>query len=666
MPHFLPLYATLEDALDQVTDRPPFLRDELRLAPTATAPAAARLYVRDVLQYWRLALPDGEVIDRAELLADELVTNAVLHARTSLRLRLELRGDILHIGVHDASPRLLRLVASDPESETGRGLRLVEQLATAWGVSRRSDGGKVVWCTLRLWPRPGPAAESGAVARPRPTAQASASRRARCSSTSKSALGQASFMSSSCSTSRLGDRPVAVPLAVGRDPVPGGGVAVAALQGGRVRLLVVGPVGALVDVARVELPELGRVVEPGQQPLALLLLGDVQEHLDHADLVGDQPGLEAVDGWRSAGSRSTSAPGRARGRRARPRSGSGRTPPACPARAGACGSATGSRGPAPRVVGALKEAIAQPWGSTWPMTWRTTPPLPEVSMPWRTSSRLRDPPLTPSACSRSWRSDSRGPSAASSALPAALSPSKPGVARVSSALRSTGPAGTRSRSETRAAALELLPMRCLSSGDRWPASSHLAPCRRTRRGRSRPGAMLGDWGHGPPVRGPAAAARGGRPARRPRPAGAARCPLVGARAVAGQAAPARARGRAGRRAAPGRPRGRAGRGAGRGLPARPGDPPARRAVARRARPRARRAGRGRVRGHPGAGAGHPPPALPGRPRPGQGPGAARAGRPPRGRVVDGPLGVAAGRPLLAQAVRFEELASFPLEDRGPA
>ena len=109
------------------------------------------------------------------------------------------------------------------------------------GCSRRPDGGKVVWCTLRLWRRPGPACAAGAVARPRPAAQASASRRARCSSTSKSALGQVSFMSSSCSDQQAGDRPVAVPLAVGRDPVPGGGVAVAALQGGRVRLLVVGP-----------------------------------------------------------------------------------------------------------------------------------------------------------------------------------------------------------------------------------------------------------------------------------------------------------------------------------------------------------------------------------------------------------------------------------------
>ena len=156
VPHFLPLYDTIEEALDQAAARPPYLRDELRLAPTGTAPAAARLYVRDVLQYWRLALPGQDVIDRAELLADELVTNAVVHARTSLRVRLELHGDVLHIGVHDANPRLLRVVPDDPDSETGRGLRLVEQLATAWGVHRGRDGGKVVWCTLRLWRQPGP------------------------------------------------------------------------------------------------------------------------------------------------------------------------------------------------------------------------------------------------------------------------------------------------------------------------------------------------------------------------------------------------------------------------------------------------------------------------------------------------------------------------------
>jgi hypothetical protein len=74
-----------------------------------------------------------------------------VHAYTELQLRLELRGDRLHIAVRDGSPRLLRLVtAPDPEAQGGRGLWLVEQLAAGWGVNRHPDGGKVVWCTLNL------------------------------------------------------------------------------------------------------------------------------------------------------------------------------------------------------------------------------------------------------------------------------------------------------------------------------------------------------------------------------------------------------------------------------------------------------------------------------------------------------------------------------------
>jgi hypothetical protein len=50
----------------------------------------------------------------------------------------------------DGSPRLLRVVASDPYASGGRGLWLVEQLAAAWGINRHPGGGKVVWCTLKL------------------------------------------------------------------------------------------------------------------------------------------------------------------------------------------------------------------------------------------------------------------------------------------------------------------------------------------------------------------------------------------------------------------------------------------------------------------------------------------------------------------------------------
>jgi anti-anti-sigma regulatory factor/anti-sigma regulatory factor (Ser/Thr protein kinase) len=151
VPHFLRLYPGVEEAVDAAVARPPSLRDELVLAPTPTAAATARAFVRDTCQYWGPALPDATVTDRAVLLASELVTNAIVHARTELRLRVELRGDLLHLAVRDGSPRLPRLVAvPDAEAEGGRGLWLVEQLARAWGVNRHPDGGKVVWCTLKL------------------------------------------------------------------------------------------------------------------------------------------------------------------------------------------------------------------------------------------------------------------------------------------------------------------------------------------------------------------------------------------------------------------------------------------------------------------------------------------------------------------------------------
>jgi anti-sigma regulatory factor (Ser/Thr protein kinase)/anti-anti-sigma regulatory factor len=150
VPHFLRLYADVDEAIGEAMSRPPYLRDELRLAPTPTAPAVARAFVREVCRYWELALPDATVTDRAVLLVNELVTNAVVHAHTEIRLRLELRGDRLHIAVRDGSPTLLRVVAPDWQAEGGRGLWLVEQLARAWGVNRHPDGGKVVWCVLNL------------------------------------------------------------------------------------------------------------------------------------------------------------------------------------------------------------------------------------------------------------------------------------------------------------------------------------------------------------------------------------------------------------------------------------------------------------------------------------------------------------------------------------
>ena len=153
VPHFLQLYASLQDALDAAVARPRTCAMSWcwpRSRPRQPPPA--RLSGR----FWATgssACPTPRWwIGRCWWRASWSPTPS-LHARTELVLRVELREDLLHLAVRDGSPQLLRLVTDpvpDPEAEGGRGLWLVEQLARAWGVNRHPDGGKVVWCTLHL------------------------------------------------------------------------------------------------------------------------------------------------------------------------------------------------------------------------------------------------------------------------------------------------------------------------------------------------------------------------------------------------------------------------------------------------------------------------------------------------------------------------------------
>ena len=104
---------------------------------------AARHFVRDRLAAWEAV----EHVDSAVLIASELVTNAVLHARTAVTLRLELSGSTIRIEVLDGNPRLPMLAPCPPDATSGRGLALVSSLATTWGMENRGDG-KVVWAEL--------------------------------------------------------------------------------------------------------------------------------------------------------------------------------------------------------------------------------------------------------------------------------------------------------------------------------------------------------------------------------------------------------------------------------------------------------------------------------------------------------------------------------------
>jgi serine phosphatase RsbU (regulator of sigma subunit)/anti-sigma regulatory factor (Ser/Thr protein kinase) len=112
-----------------------------QLEPEHSAVRHARSLIRDPLKRWGLE----DLIDSSELLVSELVTNAIKYANGEVLLRLILEPESLVCEVHDSSPALPRVLQVDKDAENGRGLHVVSQMASRWGV-RRTPGGKVVWC----------------------------------------------------------------------------------------------------------------------------------------------------------------------------------------------------------------------------------------------------------------------------------------------------------------------------------------------------------------------------------------------------------------------------------------------------------------------------------------------------------------------------------------
>jgi anti-sigma regulatory factor (Ser/Thr protein kinase) len=110
------------------------------------AAADARRHVRATIH--ASGVPIDEYV--AILLTSELVTNAIWHdANEDKKIQLVIIwvGDEMRVEVHDTSPYEPVLADARPESETGRGLMLVADLATTWGFYR-TDTGKAVYFTL--------------------------------------------------------------------------------------------------------------------------------------------------------------------------------------------------------------------------------------------------------------------------------------------------------------------------------------------------------------------------------------------------------------------------------------------------------------------------------------------------------------------------------------
>jgi serine phosphatase RsbU (regulator of sigma subunit)/PAS domain-containing protein len=104
----------------------------------------ARRHVREQLGIWHL----DELAADTEILASELVTNVVRHARGPIQLRL-LRSQTLICEVFDGSATTPRIRRASWNDEGGRGLQLVTALCDRWGTRYMAEG-KCIWTEQSL------------------------------------------------------------------------------------------------------------------------------------------------------------------------------------------------------------------------------------------------------------------------------------------------------------------------------------------------------------------------------------------------------------------------------------------------------------------------------------------------------------------------------------
>jgi anti-sigma regulatory factor (Ser/Thr protein kinase) len=108
---------------------------------------ATRAFLIRLLQGWSVA---DEVVESAALLATEIMANALEHGAGLLSVGIALDEGMLHIGVGDkAKERQPEVQALDNESDSGRGMWIVDILASSWGSDPTPGGiGKTVWFEL--------------------------------------------------------------------------------------------------------------------------------------------------------------------------------------------------------------------------------------------------------------------------------------------------------------------------------------------------------------------------------------------------------------------------------------------------------------------------------------------------------------------------------------
>lgn len=119
---------------------------DLHLSVQPGSVARARDFVHGHLCHHLLAY----LADDVELVVSELVTNAMVHAQTPLRVSLHGFEQTLLLEVEDGSEADPVRVVAPLLAPGGRGIAIVHELSRDWGVIARPEGGKSVWAEFAL------------------------------------------------------------------------------------------------------------------------------------------------------------------------------------------------------------------------------------------------------------------------------------------------------------------------------------------------------------------------------------------------------------------------------------------------------------------------------------------------------------------------------------
>ena len=116
-------------------------RARLSLSAEPVSVSDGRRFVREVLRSWQL---DG-LREAVELVASELITNTLLHTDSPPTVNLAMLSNGVRLEVEDESGTHPRRRSYGFDATTGRGMMLVESMASRWGTETLPDG-KIVWC----------------------------------------------------------------------------------------------------------------------------------------------------------------------------------------------------------------------------------------------------------------------------------------------------------------------------------------------------------------------------------------------------------------------------------------------------------------------------------------------------------------------------------------